>query len=157
MATYRAPVPIDNDPHEGMLPDFYKKTPLGEDVLYIDFDSNLQVHPMTGDFTLVRNGQAIIQSIRNLVMTSAGEVLMDTEIGGGVPDNMFETIDPLTTYNLSRRVKETITNHETRAEVSDVELYRVPDNLHAIIIRVKFYIKGSTIQYDEQILLERTR
>lgn len=157
MTNYRAPVPVDNDPHEGMLPDFYRKTARGEDVIYIDLDQNLEVHPMTGDFALVRNGRAVIQSIRNLVLTSAGEVLMDMEIGGGVPDSMFEMIDPLTTYNLTRRVQETIGNHEPRAEVTDVEVYRVPDNLHAIIIRVKFYMRGSTTFYDEQITLERTR
>ncbi|ACV50105.1 gp25 base plate wedge subunit [Delftia phage PhiW-14] len=157
MSTYLPPTPVLNDPYEGQKPDFYKRTPRGEDVIYIDLDMNLETHPMTGDFALVRNGKAVMQSIRNLVMTSAGEILMNSEIGGGVPDNMFNAIDSLTVFNLSSQIKRTIANHEPRAEVTDLSVWRAPDNDHAIIISVKFFMRGSTIEYDEQITLERTR
>ncbi len=156
MALYIKPVVVNNNPNEDRPTDFYKTTATGEKIVYSDFDFGLNVHPITGDFIMRTNTKAIIQSLRNLVLSSAGEFLMDGEIGGGVDLMLFELNEPITAFNIQKRVEQTISNHESRIDLKSVEVFRSPDR-YGLIIEVTFYFANQPEPFTERITLERVR
>ncbi len=153
---YVKPVVVNNNPNEDRPTDFYKTTASGDRVIYTDFDFALNVHPITGDFIMRNNTKAIIQSLRNLVLSAAGEFLMDGEIGGGVDSMMFELNEPITAFTVQKRVTQTIQNHESRIDLKSVEVFKSPDR-YGLIIEVTFFFANQPEPFTERILLERVR
>ena len=122
----------------------------------IDFDFAMTVHPVTKDLVLKRDGAAIIQAVRFLVMTSFGEILNEPDIGGGMGQVLFEQVDSLTAFNVRRRVEETIKNHEPRADLKSVDVNRSAEG-HGIIVSVVFFYNNNPTPYEMSFTIRRTR
>ena len=154
--TYKPPEAVNNDPNKDRAPDFYKKGPDGKEVLYADFDFNLTTHPVTKDIVIRKNEKAIKQSLENLVLTSYKEIVMEPDIGGGVNQALFDFSDAVTVYNLSSRIKKVIDNFEPRIELDDLQVYRT-DDMHGVIIVLKYYIKNQSTLITEKIVLDKLK
>lgn len=122
----------------------------------IDFDFSMTVHPVTKDLVLKRDGAAIIQAVKFLVMTSFGEILNEPDIGGGMGQVLFEQADSLTAFNVRRRVEQTIKNHEPRADLKSVDVSRSQDG-HNLIVKVIFFYNNSPTPYEMAFGIKRTR
>lgn len=156
MSTYVRPEIVENDGNVGRKHNFYKITALGEQVVYTDFDFNLSVHPVTRDFVMRNNNKAIIQSLKNLTLTAFGEFTMENEIGGGASKLLFEVNDSLTSFNVRRRIEETIKNHENRIELKDVQVFKTPD-LVGLMVIITFFYANNPEPVTEKFVLERLR
>ena len=52
-------------------------TPISKKItIYTDFKKNLEISPVSLDITLVKDEEAVKESIKNLILTNRGERLM---------------------------------------------------------------------------------
>jgi len=123
---------------------------------YTDIDLRFTAHPVTGDLTKKRGVDALLQSIRNLVMTAEGEFVGDLNIGGGVFKLLFKNNTPLLAYTLQSKISETIKNHEPRVRVKEVNVYNSTDR-QSVFVSVVFYALDQETPFTETIQLTRLR
>lgn len=88
----------------------------------IDFNLNFTPHPLTGDLTLVTGSRAIIQSLRNIVLTSFGERGFEPDFGSGVKSMLFENAGPAVTTAISDHIKTAISNYEKDVEIVNINV-----------------------------------
>lgn len=127
-----------------------------QNVTYRDFDLSFSSHPVTGDLVMKTDIAAILQSVRNLVMTSAGEFLWSPEIGGGVSELMFEPNDNMMRMQLYDRIKTTIDRYEPRVEIVTLDIQRF-ENGYGIYINIQFYALNYPQLITETIPIKRIR
>lgn len=123
---------------------------------YRDFDLSFTTHPVTGDLVMKTDISAILQSVRNLVVTSAGEILWDPAIGGGVGRLMFEPNDAMLRMQLYDRIKTTIERFEPRVEIVNLEIQTFENN-YGIYINLSFYALNNPEVISETIPIKRIR
>jgi phage baseplate assembly protein W len=123
---------------------------------YRDLDLSFATHPVTGDLVVKKDIPAVIQSVRTLVLTSAGEILWEPLIGGGVGKLLFELNDDLVRIQLYERIKQTILRFEPRVEIAELQITRF-ENGNGIYIKLKFYILNNPEPITETIPIKRLR
>lgn len=123
---------------------------------YRDFDLSFKTHPVTGDLVMKNDIAAILQSIRNLILTSAGEILWEPAMGGGVSKMMFELNYSLMRIQLYDKISTTIGMFEPRVEIVNLDIDPF-DNGQGIYIRIEFYALNSPDTIVETIPIKRTR
>jgi phage baseplate assembly protein W len=84
-------------------------------VVYKDFTPNLTLLPITGELLILKNDQAVAQSIRNLVLTYNGERYYNQQVGSTVSRDLFEMVDDFTLDRIKNSIISTINNFEQRA------------------------------------------
>ena len=62
---------------------------------YSDIDLRFQAHPLTKDLIKLEDGDAVKQSIKNIVLTNKKEKRFDSLFGGNLRNYLFENIDTL--------------------------------------------------------------
>ena len=124
--------------------------------IYSDFKKNLEMSPLSSDLTLLKDEDAVKESIRNLLLTDRGERLMQPNIGGNLKAMLFENITPAILTLIEDQAKETIELYEPRAELIDViATSNIDDNI--VRIEVQFYIQNNQQPISVDVFLERTR
>lgn len=86
-------------------------------VYYSDFLDNFDLNPVTQQLAVVTNEQAVVASIKNLVLTNFGERVYHPEIGSKVQSLLFEPGGQITTDLLETTITETISQQEPRATI----------------------------------------
>ena len=110
---------------------------------YTDLDLTFTMHPIKKDIVLSVDDQAVIRSVRNLILTNHFERPFHPEIGSNVRKLLFEPISPLTANYLQREIEDTIKNFEPRVKLQQVVVQVKPDqNYYSAII--SFYINNKT-------------
>jgi len=133
------------------------KTPLTKrPTLYTDFKKDLRLSPISQDITILKDEDAVKDSIKNLLLTDPGERPMQPFLGAGIRALLFENITPGTLKLIEQKVKTTINNYEPRAELIDVLASSTIDD-NAVSIRVTFYIKNANQPIELDVILERIR
>jgi phage baseplate assembly protein W len=123
---------------------------------YSDLDLTFTMHPIKKDIVLSVDDQAVIRSIRNLVLTNHYERPFHPEIGSNVRKLLFEPISPLTANYIQREIEDTIRNYEPRAKLQQVIVQIEPDaNFYSAII--SFYINNRTEPTTINFVLQRLR
>lgn len=123
---------------------------------YRDLSFDFATHPVTGDLVMKNDTSAVLQSVRNLIMTTPGEILWDPDIGGGVARLLFEPNDMMMKMQLHDKIKNTILRYEPRVEVVDLEITRF-ENGNGINIKLQFYILNNPELVTETIPIRRLR
>jgi phage baseplate assembly protein W len=126
------------------------------DRTFRDLDLNFTIHPVRKDINVYKNEFAIINSIKNLVLTNHYERPFQPEIGSNIRRMLFEQVDSITAAQIEREITEVIGNFEPRAQVSKVDAIPSPDeNLYKI--RLEFFIINSSEPITINFFLERIR
>jgi phage baseplate assembly protein W len=123
---------------------------------YKDIDMNFTTHPITGDVLVKTDVAAVLQSIRNLIMTSAGEILWEPNIGGGVSKLLFELNDGLLQMMLHEKIINTINRFEPRVEIDSLDIQTI-QNGNGVNIILNFYILNNPVIITETIPIKRIR
>ena len=84
--------------------------------LAVSFNAN----PSTGDFGVVKNENAIKQSVRNLILTMFGERPFQRDIGSRVKALMFEPWDPFSVDAIKSEIFNCLSRLEPRIQVTGV-------------------------------------
>ena len=123
---------------------------------YSDLDFSFTKHPITKDIVLSYDEQAIIRSVRNLLLTNHYEVPFNSQIGSNVRRMLFEPISPLMASILRREIEDTIRNYESRVQLQSVDVVVRPDE-DFYRVNVSFYMVNSTEPISINFILERLR
>ena len=114
-------------------------------------------HPVTGDLPVLRNENAIIGSIRNLVETIPNERFFNSTIGSDVRSSLFDNPIIGTEIRIKDQIESTIRTYEDRVENLLIEVDFLPD-LNSIDVTVHFDIIGNDFpQQTINFILEATR
>lgn len=123
---------------------------------YKDLDLNFTVHPIRKDINKLTNEMAIINSIKNIILTSHYEKPFQPDFGSNVRKLLFENLDIITASALEREIEQTIRNFETRVRVVSVRAIPDFDN-NGFSVQMEFYIINQTSPVSISFLLERLR
>jgi len=126
------------------------------DRTFRDLDLNFTLHPVKLDVNTHKDEFAIINSVKNLILTNYYERLFQPQIGSGLRGLLFEPIDSLVAASIEREVVETINNFEPRARVSSVAAVPSPDE-NRYNIRLEFFIINDPNPITINFFLERIR
>jgi phage baseplate assembly protein W len=124
--------------------------------IYSDIDFTFTKKPVTGDIALGYDTQAVIRSIRNLLLTKRYERPFNPELGSNIDALLFEMVSPITASTLETEIRNVIDNYEPRAQVSNLVVLSNPDG-NAYNVTITFYIENATLPTTVTLLLERNR
>ncbi|MEC9436177.1 MAG: GPW/gp25 family protein [Thermoproteota archaeon] len=119
-----------------------------------DLAISFKANPSTGDFGVVKNENAIKQSVRNLILTEFGERPFQEEIGSRVNTLLFEPWDPFSVDALKSEIFNCLTRLEPRIECTGVEV-RDDSDINAVQIGIDYTIVGESEVKQVDFLLER--
>jgi phage baseplate assembly protein W len=123
---------------------------------YIDLDLNFSRHPIRKDINKTTDSMAVINSIKNLVLTKHYERPFQPDIGSNVYNLLFENMDKITASALEREIREVITNFEPRAKISKLIVTPNFDN-NEYSVSMEFYILSRTEPITITFTLNRVR
>ncbi len=122
-----------------------------------DISLSFTPHPVTKDLPILKNENAIIRSVRNLVQTIPTERFFNSNLGSDVQDSLFGFVDYGTASLIEDQIITTVTNYEPRVENIQVEVEPQQDN-NTFGVIVKFDVVGQAFPSQEfAFLLETTR
>lgn len=123
---------------------------------YSDLDLNFSRHPIRKDINKTTDSMAVINSIKNLVLTKHYERPFQPDIGSNVQALLFENMDKITASSLEREIREVINNFEPRASISKLIVTPNFDN-NAYSVSMEFYILSRTEPITITFTLNRVR
>ena len=123
---------------------------------YSDLDLNFTIHPVKKDINRHVGEMAVINSVKNLVLTSHYERPFQPEIGSNIRRLLFEPVDSVTAAQIEREIAETINNFEPRAQISKVTAVGSPDE-NGYKIDLVFFIINNPNPISINFFLERIR
>jgi len=123
---------------------------------YTDLDLDFTIHPVTKDIGKKVGPNAIIRSIRNLVLTNFYERPFRSFIGSNAQKILFDNIGPITANFLQDQIRDVIINFEPRAILSSVSVRADPDN-NGYSARIVFQVSNRLEPYVTTIFLEKVR
>ena len=87
-----------------------------------DISMSVEVNPINNDIIGVKNDTAISRSIRNLVLTTPGERFFNEDLGSGVSEVLFDTVDDISSSFIRDEIEQTIIRFEPRVKLTDVKV-----------------------------------
>lgn len=101
----------------------------------VDIDFNMTAHPLSGDLSTKRGSSAIVQALKNIVLTNYYERGFNIELGTNTRYSLFENVGVLEAQTLKQNIVRAVNNYEPNVEIIDVYMELVDDNaLRATII-----------------------
>jgi phage baseplate assembly protein W len=123
---------------------------------YKDLDLSFTAHPIRKDVNKHIDEMAVINSVKNLLLTSHYEKLFRPEIGSNLSKLLFEQMDIITTSTLQREIIQTLKNFEPRVNVKEVNCSPDYDN-NRYNVNMTFYIINVTAPITIEFFLQRDR
>ena len=122
-----------------------------------DISLSFSPHPVTKDLPILKNENAIVRSVRNLVQTIPTERFFNSNLGSDVQDSLFGFVDYGTASLIEDQIVTVVTNFEPRVENIEVDVEpQVDNNSFGVIVR--FDVVGQAFPPQEfAFLLETTR
>lgn len=124
--------------------------------IYSDIDFTFTMRPGIKDVALSYDNQAVIRSIRNLLLTKHFERPFNPDLGANIDGLLFEPISPITSSLLENEIKTTIQNFEPRARLHQINV-TPNDDQNAYNVYLSFFIENATLPTTVTLLLERNR
>ena len=106
-----------------------------------DISMSLEVNPINADIIGVKNDTAIARSIRNLVLTTPGERFFNEDLGSGVSEILFDTLDDISSAIIRDEIEQTIIRFEPRVKLTDVNVKPDYDS-NEFNVTIKYDIVG---------------
>ena len=123
---------------------------------YKDLDLNFLIHPVRKDINKHKDEMAVINSIKNLMMTNHYERPFQPDLGSNVRRLLFENLDKITAISMEREIRQVVENYEPRAQIKTLDILPDMDN-NGFSVRMEFYIMNMTDPVTINFFLERVR
>lgn len=123
---------------------------------FTDLDLSFLMHPVKKDVNKLKNEQAIIASIKNLLMTNHYERPFQPDLGSNIRKLLFENLDKITSSSLEREITQTIKNFEPRVDVKSIVATPDYDN-NGFSVKMVFTLINLSSPITIQFFLERVR
>lgn len=114
--------------------------------LNADFRKDLLISPVSKDLAILKDEDAVKESIKNLILTDRGERLMQPYLGGNIRAMLFENLTPGTLKLIKDRVITTIETYEPRAQLIDVFVSGDMDTAN-VSVRITFTFATQSNQF----------
>lgn len=123
---------------------------------YKDLDLDFLPHPIKKDIGKKVDANAIVQSLKNLILLNHYEKPFHPEIGSNVRKMLFEPVDSVTANLLSKEITDVINNFEPRVKLENV---RVEENFdgNGFDVTMTFFIVNLPNPISVSFFLERLR
>ena len=115
---------------------------------------SMKKNAFTDDVSVVKNDNAIKQSIKNLVLTNPGEKHFQPNVGSRVFNLLFEPLDAFTADAVKDEVINTINQYEPRVELTKVDVTAIPEG-NKLNITLEYRIVGLPIVETIEFVLQR--
>lgn len=119
-----------------------------------DFSILMKSNPNTEDFTVVKNENAIKQSVRNLVLTGMGERPFQPKTGSRLRELLFEPYDVFVAQDIKEEIINVITRLEPRITVRQVRVFQDEEDMNTLRVEFDYTIVGETLIQTVDFLLE---
>ena len=123
---------------------------------FSDLDISFAKHPSKKDVARKYGSQAVIQSVKNLVLMNFYEKPFQPWIGCNARQLLFENMTAITANLLKTTILEVIKNHETRVSVERCDVTADYDN-NAYAVQLEFFIVNQVSPTSISFILERIR
>ena len=120
---------------------------------FTDIDTNMTLHPQSGDLTLKYDINSIKRSIRNLLSTNLYERPFKPSLGVDLRGMLFE-LSTTDSDILENDIKAVINKFEPRASVTDVVTFLEGNSLDVSMFLI---IQNDPMPHEINITLQRTR
>lgn len=121
-----------------------------------DISLSFEPHPVTKDLPILKNQNAIIRSVRNIVETIPTERFFNSTIGSNVRSSLFEFVDFGTASIIRDQILVAVSNYEPRVTNVNVEVNPQPD-INNFEVTINFNIIGQEIPTQQfSFILEAT-
>ena len=124
--------------------------------IYSDLDLTFNRLPVTNDIALSYDEQAVVRSVRNLLLTNFYERPFQPDIGSNLNTILFEPVNNLTASHLSNDIENVINNFESRAKINSVVVSPNSDQ-NSFTARISFYVGNNTTPTAVNLFLQRSR
>jgi phage baseplate assembly protein W len=124
--------------------------------IYCDLDLTFNKRPGSKDVSLSFDDQAVIRSLRGLLLTDYYERLFQPGVGSGLAQLLFEPMSPTTTTSIQTLIQQTITNYEPRVKIQSVVVTENSQQ-NGYNVTITFFIGNATQATSINFLLQRTR
>ena len=121
-----------------------------------DLDLNFTIHPIRKDINVHKNEYAIINSVKNLILTNFYERPFQPQVGSNIRRLLFENIDTIIAAQLERAIEETILNFEPRVQISNITAVPKPDE-NRYSVELEFFLINNPNPITINFFLERIR
>ena len=123
---------------------------------YRDLDLNFAIHPITKDVNVYKAEYAVINSVKNLILTNHFERPFQPEVGSNIRRLLFENVDVILAAQLEREIEETVNNFEPRVQISSIIASPALDeNGYKVIM--EFFVINNPNPIKINFFLERIR
>lgn len=122
---------------------------------YKDVDLKFGMHPVTKDVTMKSGVYAVLQSVRNIVMSSVGDWPTYPQMGAGLYGLLGENTTPTIQVDVQKKVEDAIALYEIRAEVEEVRV-SLSDDYHSLGVTITFYVVNNPDPITDTVWLKRT-
>ena len=123
---------------------------------FSDLDLNFTIHPIKKDINRQKNEAAVVNSIKNLILTNHYEKPFQPDIGSNVRRILFENMDTITATTLQNEIAQTIRNYEPRVNISKLEVAPDFEN-NGFKVYMEFFVVNVTNPITINFFLERIR
>lgn len=124
--------------------------------LYSDIDFTLAKRPVLGDIALSYDNQAVIRSIRNILLTKKYEKHWNPNFGSNIDTLLFENVSFTAANALEKEIASTIRNFEPRVDLKNVVVQPFTDR-NAYNVTLTFFVANATQPTTVTVFLERNR
>jgi len=121
-----------------------------------DLDLNFNIHPVRKDISKSIGPMAVVNSIKNLILTNHYEKPFQPDIGSNVRRLLFENLDNITATTIKDEIERTIVNYEPRVTVKTINVTADYDK-NGFKVYLEFFIVNQTAPIVINFLLERIR
>lgn len=106
-----------------------------------DISFNFTKNPVTKDVVVLKNEEAIKQSVKNLVLTKLGERLFRPLIGTNTTTYLFELNTTFSANSLIEEIENVLGIYESRINLKNITV-NVEDDLNQFDVYIEYYIVG---------------
>ena len=124
--------------------------------IWSDLDMDFTAHPNTNKLVLKKDADAVINSVKNLLLINHYEKPFHPEIGSNLTKQLFEPVDVPTSLRIKQSIQDTINNFEPRVIISSLDVDPKEDE-NGYRIFLKFFIVNEEVERQTYFFLERLR
>jgi phage baseplate assembly protein W len=130
--------------------------PIGKDIKFSDLNLTFAKHPVTGKISVLKNNDAIIRAVRNLVLTNHWERPYNQLFGGNVTSKLFENFTKITEDLVKRDIQDAFDNWESRAQLNFVNVLANQGG-NSLAVTLNFTPINRLEPIEADFIVERTR
>lgn len=119
---------------------------MADPIYYIDISKTGKDYTGNRDISLLVNEQALLESVKNILITEPGDRVMNPTFGCPLNQYVFEPIDPILMVSIRNTITNSIRSYEDRVDNLKININMSIDmNTIEIIVLFNMKTKNNTL------------